>query len=158
MLQKNLLILIFLTWKRQILPFIRSQDLDEHLDGLVPIPPRLILQETKDKKGDTITISIKNPEYTAWRKRDQSLVAYITSTLSQEVLVILSDDCTAADLWSKLSQTYSQISEARVMYLKNEFQSLKKGSMSVMEYIGRLKSITDQLAVVGSAIADKDKV
>ncbi|KAF3772561.1 hypothetical protein EJ110_NYTH57547 [Nymphaea thermarum] len=56
------------------------------------------------------------------------------------------------------STNFPNISEAQVLFLKKTFQNLKKSSMSVMEYIGRMKAITDQLAVIGSAISAKDKV
>ena len=91
-------------------------------------------------------------------KRDQALVAYITSTLSQEVLVAIPDDCTAMQLWNRLVQTYSQVSQARIMFLKREFQMLRKDSMTIMEYLNKMKVITDQLAIVGSTVTDKDLV
>ena len=52
----------FLTWKRQIIPFIRSQDLSEHLYGSVPVPPEFIPQEDKNGEGDPSIIYVRNPE------------------------------------------------------------------------------------------------
>jgi hypothetical protein len=100
----------FLTWKRQIIPFIRSQDLSGHLDGSIPVPPEFLSQEERDSKGEATTVYVRNPEFVAWMKRDQALVAYITSTLSQEVLVAIPDDCTAMQLWNRLVQTFTGFS------------------------------------------------
>ncbi|KAF3785847.1 hypothetical protein EJ110_NYTH26910 [Nymphaea thermarum] len=77
--------------------------------------------------------------------------------LGGQVLAIPSDDYVAADLWKHLTQTCSQISKARILFLE-EFHNQKKGSTTVMEYIGHLKGITDQLAVFGSSLSNKDIV
>uniref|UniRef100_A0A5K0VYN1 Uncharacterized protein n=1 Tax=Nymphaea colorata TaxID=210225 RepID=A0A5K0VYN1_9MAGN len=61
------------------------------------------------------TITENNLEYEAWLAHDQSLVAYITSTLSEEVLGGIDEDLTALELWSTLATTYSQVSEARFL-------------------------------------------
>ena len=78
--------------------------------------------------------------------------------MSQEVLISIPDDCTSKVLWEALAQTYSQISEAKVLFLKREFQMLKKGAMSIIEFLNQVKSITDQLAMVGYPVSDKEKV
>ena len=88
----------FLTWKRQIIPFIRSQDLSGHLDESTLAPLQFITQEIQDDKGVVSSRIIQNPDFTTWMKRDQALVAYITSTLSQEILIAIPDDCSATEL------------------------------------------------------------
>uniref|UniRef100_A0A5K1GLW9 Retrotransposon gag domain-containing protein n=1 Tax=Nymphaea colorata TaxID=210225 RepID=A0A5K1GLW9_9MAGN len=141
------------------MPFIRSQGLFGHLDGSTKAPPISVLQEIKNEAGEVIAVhEDNNPEHAMWMRRDQSLVAYILSTLSQQVLLSVSDDCTAEELWETLADTFSQISEARIMYLKKEFQNLSKGSTSIMDYLGRIKAVADQLAASGNNISDKEKV
>ncbi|KAF3776332.1 Retrovirus-related Pol polyprotein from transposon TNT 1-94 [Nymphaea thermarum] len=89
---------------------------------------------------------------------DQSLVAYITSTLSEEVLGSIDDDLTALELWTTLATTYSQVSEARFLQLKRQFQDIKCGTRSVLEYLNEIKNVSDQLAAIGHPVSDKDKV
>ncbi|KAF3778842.1 hypothetical protein EJ110_NYTH41616 [Nymphaea thermarum] len=88
---------------------------------------------------------------------DQSLVAYITSTLSEEVLGSIDDDLTAMELWTTLATTYSQVSEARFLQLKRQFQDIKRGTRSVLEYLNEIKNVSDQLAAIGHPVSDKDK-
>ncbi|KAF3771492.1 hypothetical protein EJ110_NYTH60415 [Nymphaea thermarum] len=95
---------------------------------------------------------------TTQMRNDQSLVAYISSTLSDEVLATISDDLSTAELWDILAETYSQVSEGRVLQLKPEFQNLKKGSKPVMEYLAQMKGITYQHAMIQNAISYRDKV
>ena len=148
----------FLIWKRQIIPFIRSQGLLGHLDGTTSVPPEFIPREEKDDKGASSIVYVKNAEFLNWERKDQSVVAYITSTLSQEILLAIPDNCTALQLWERLVQTYSQVSQARVVFLKREFQLLRKDSMTIMEYLNKIKIVTDQLAVIGCAVSDNDMV
>ncbi|KAF3777856.1 Retrovirus-related Pol polyprotein from transposon TNT 1-94 [Nymphaea thermarum] len=104
------------------------------------------------------TLTENNIEYEVWLAHDQSLVAYITSTLSEEVLGGIDDDLTALELWSTLATTYSQVSEARFLQLRRQFQDIKRGTRTVLEYLNEIKSVSDQLAAIGHPVSDKDKV
>uniref|UniRef100_A0A5K1C7K8 CCHC-type domain-containing protein n=1 Tax=Nymphaea colorata TaxID=210225 RepID=A0A5K1C7K8_9MAGN len=163
----------YLTWKRQIVSFIKSHRLYGHIDGTTPAPPKYIDREVKKTVvGDQVagtptgseirfeyeTLTENNPEYEVWLAHDQSLVAYITSTLSEEVLGGIDDDLTALELWSTLATTYSQVSEARFLQLRRQFQDIKRGTRTVLEYLNEIKSVSDQLAAIGHPVSDKDKV
>ncbi|KAF3788077.1 hypothetical protein EJ110_NYTH21698 [Nymphaea thermarum] len=104
------------------------------------------------------TLTENNPTYEVWLAHDQSLVAYITSTLSEEVLGGVDDDLTALELWSTLATMYSQVSEARFLQLRRQFQDIKRGTHTVLEYLNEIKGVSDQLAVIGHPVNDKDKV
>ncbi|KAF3772706.1 hypothetical protein EJ110_NYTH57204 [Nymphaea thermarum] len=157
----------------QIVPFIKSHRLYGHIDGTTPAPPKYVNREVKktvvgDKgvgasAGTEIsfeyeTLPESNPEYEVWLAHDQFLVAYITSTLSEEVLGGIDDDLTALELWSTLATTYSQVSEARFLQLRRQFQDIKRGTRTVLEYLNEIKSVSDQLAAIGHPVSDRDKV
>ncbi|KAF3778366.1 Retrovirus-related Pol polyprotein from transposon TNT 1-94 [Nymphaea thermarum] len=163
----------YLTWKRQIVPFIKIHRLYGHIDGTTPAPPKYIDREVKrtvvadqgagTSAGSEIrfeyeTVTENNPAYEVGLAHDQYLVAYITSTLSEEVLGGVDDDLTALELWSTLATTYSQVSEARFLQLRRQFQDIKCGTRTVLEYLNEIKSVSDQLAVIGHPVSDKDKV
>ncbi|KAF3772281.1 hypothetical protein EJ110_NYTH58092 [Nymphaea thermarum] len=163
----------YLTWKRQIVPFIKSHRLYGHIDSTTPAPPQYIDREVKrtvvadqgggastgsEIKFEYETVTENNPAYEVWLAQDQSLVAYITSTLSEEVLGGVDDDLTALELWSTLATTYSQVSEAQFLQLRRQFQDIKRGTRTVLEYLNEIKSVSDQLAAIGHPVSDKDKV
>ncbi|KAF3771983.1 hypothetical protein EJ110_NYTH58879, partial [Nymphaea thermarum] len=144
-----------------------------HIDGTSPAPPQYIDREVKrtvvaDQGGGASagseirfeyeTVTENNPAYEVWLAHDQSLVAYITSTLSEEVLGGVDDDLTALELWSTLATTYSQVSEAHFLQLRRQFQDIKRGMRTVLEYLNEIKSVSDQLAAIGHPVSDKDKV
>ncbi|KAF3772430.1 hypothetical protein EJ110_NYTH57949 [Nymphaea thermarum] len=161
----------YLTWKRQIVPFIKSHRLYGHVDGTTPAPPKYVNREVKrtvvgneaagSTAGSEIRIeyeTVDNPEHDLWMAHDQSLVAYITSTLSEEVLGSIDDDLTALELWTTLATTYSQVSEARFLQLRRQFQDIKRGTRSVLEYFNEIKNVSDQFAAIGHPVSDKDKI
>ncbi|KAF3786059.1 Retrovirus-related Pol polyprotein from transposon TNT 1-94 [Nymphaea thermarum] len=161
----------YLTWKRQFVPFIKSHRLYGHVDGTTPAPPKFVNRKVKrivvgnEAAGSTIGAEVRieyetvdNPEHELWMAHDQSLVAYITSTLSEEVLGSIDDDLIALELWTTLATTYSQVSEARFLQLKRQFQDIKRGTRSVLEYLNEIKNVSDQLAAIGHPVSDKDKV
>ena len=53
----------FLIWKRQIIPFIRSQRLLGHLDGTTSVPPEFVPREEKDDQGASSIVYVKNVEF-----------------------------------------------------------------------------------------------
>ncbi|KAF3771791.1 hypothetical protein EJ110_NYTH59554 [Nymphaea thermarum] len=107
------------------------------------------MQEVKNVAGQVQeTVAEVNPEYETWMAHDQSLVAYITSTLSEEVLAGVDDDLSTLELWNVLATTYSQVSEARFLQLKRQFQDIKRDTRSVLEYIHEIKNVSDQLAII----------
>ncbi|KAF3777916.1 Retrovirus-related Pol polyprotein from transposon TNT 1-94 [Nymphaea thermarum] len=161
----------YLTWKRQIVPFIKSHRLFGHVDGTIPAPPKYVNREVKrtvvgneaagSSAGSEVRIeyeTVDNPEHELWLAHDQSLVAYITSTLSKEVLGSIDDDLTALELWTTLATTYSQVSEARFLQLRRQFQDIKHGMRTVLQYLNEIKNVSDQLAAIGHPVSDKDKV
>ncbi|KAF3775973.1 Retrovirus-related Pol polyprotein from transposon TNT 1-94 [Nymphaea thermarum] len=150
-----------------------SHRLYGHIDGTTPAPPKCVDREVKrtvvadqadgasagtEIRFEYETLTENNPEYEVWLAHDQSLVAYITSTLSEEVLGGVDDDLTTLDLWSMLATTYSQVLEARFLQLKRQFQDIKRGTRTVLEYLNEIKNVSDQLAVIGHPVSDKDKV
>lgn len=100
------------------------------------------MQESKNDKSSYLS-STNHPKYVSWMKCDQSLVAYIKSTLYQEVLVSVSDDCITVETWNTLAKTYYQVSKSRLMFLKKELQKLNKGPTSTIEFMGHIKAVVD---------------
>ena len=44
------------------------------------------------------------------------------------------------------------------MQLRLEFQTTRKGSLTMMEYILKLKSLTDNLVAIGEPVTDRDQI
>ncbi|KAF3780151.1 E4 SUMO-protein ligase [Nymphaea thermarum] len=127
--------------------------LPSDITGLLKVGMNLLQAIGKFTGSYIIAIAVmataSTPDATLLKEYAQPAVSMLSS---------VSDDCTAEELWETLADTFSQISEARIMYLKKEFQNLSKGSMPIMDYLGCIKAVTDQLAALGNNIYDKEKV
>ena len=55
---------------------------------------------------------------------------------------------TTASAWSALQTYYSASSNARIMQLRLQLQTIKKGGLSMMDYTLKVKTLADQLAVI----------
>ena len=62
------------------------------------------------------------------------------------------------EAWMALENIFSASSKARLMQLRLEFQTTRKGTMSMMEYLLKVKIIVDNLAAIGELVSEKDQV
>ncbi|KAL5568947.1 hypothetical protein UlMin_025522 [Ulmus minor] len=65
---------------------------------------------------------------------------------------------TSHSTWLALEKIFSSSSRAQIMQLRLELQTLKKGSMSIMDFLMKLKSFADSLAVFGENVSEQDQI
>jgi hypothetical protein len=65
-----------------------------------------------------------------WQRQDQLILAWLLSSLGKEILPQAISCETSADLWRMLHSTYSAQSTSRVLELKLQLQTLKKGNLT----------------------------
>ncbi|RVX01290.1 hypothetical protein CK203_031357 [Vitis vinifera] len=65
---------------------------------------------------------------------------------------------TSHEAWTSLVKIFSTSSKARAMQLRLEFQTTRKGTMSMMEYLLKVKTIADNLVAIGEPVLKKDQV
>ncbi|KAF4356821.1 hypothetical protein G4B88_030118 [Cannabis sativa] len=84
----------FLSWKSQVVPTVIGHDLDEILFTGVP-PPKTLLN------GNS------NPEYLQWRRKDQLLLSWLRSSMSESVLASVANYDSSFSVWRALEQKCS---------------------------------------------------
>lgn len=85
-------------------------------------------------------------------------MSWIFSSLTPSVLGQVTNSKSSFEIWSKIERTYAQRSVARIMQLKQQLQSLKKGSDSISEFVMKLKAIGDALAAAEEVMSDRDLI
>ncbi|KDO39845.1 hypothetical protein CISIN_1g045423mg, partial [Citrus sinensis] len=60
------------------------------------------------------------------------------------------------DAWKTLEKKFGVQSEARVLRLRYELNTIKNEALSIEDYCIKMKSIADELASAGSPITEKD--
>ena len=93
-----------------------------------------------------------NIEYTTWIKTDQLILSWMMSSIQQNLLATMIHCSTAKELLDALTSMFISQSQARIMPLTMHIQTLKKESMSMIDYFAKMKRLSDSLALVGKLL------
>ena len=145
----------YLTWLRQIKPYLRGAKLWGYVDGTIPKPS---LTTTKAATETTDAAEVPNPAYDTWDTTDQQIVSLLTTSLTDSVAQHTIGYDTSKEIWDCLANHFSQSSTASASSLKLQLLELTKGSKSVDDYLRHAKSISDQLAAINKPVPDDDLV
>lgn len=140
----------YLLWKSQFLPILRTNRLLKYVDGSASCPDPFLFD--KDNKPTT-TI---NPAYDLWIEQDSLVLLWINATLTVPVLQRVVGLQSAREVWQRLEKLHLIQSRSRVLQLKQQFQTLKKGGLSVTDYLDKMKSIADSLEAIAQPVTEYD--
>jgi hypothetical protein len=142
----------YLSWSTQFLPALRAHDLVSIVDGTEVCPPEYLVDAEGKPTSD------RNPEFMVWQKKDQFILAWINSTLTERILSTVYGMNTAKQVWSYLSKRFVPDSRTSISRLKRELQSLHQGSQSCSDYLLKAKSLAYQLSAIGKGVDDEDLI
>lgn len=140
----------YLIWKHQVLTAIRGYGLEDYLTGSSAVPTQFINGESGE--------ILHNPEYVTQQRQYQLLTSWRLSSINPDLLPQFLVYESAHSIWMAISQLFAAQSSARVMRLKFQLQTLKKGSLSMKDYLLKMKSICDTLAACGCPVSDEDQI
>ncbi|CAN1849033.1 Retrovirus-related Pol polyprotein from transposon RE1 [Linum perenne] len=136
----------YLLWKLQFEPFLAGYDLLGHIDGSDEKPP--ILTEA----------GARNPQYTDWYRRDQIILGWIISSVSEGALQTLVGISSAAAAWTALAAAYGQGSHSQAQSYKSQLCDIKQLTDSAAVYLQRAKSLADRLAALNEPVSEADLI
>jgi gag-polypeptide of LTR copia-type len=84
------------------------------------------------------------------------LIGCIRSSLAESIQGQVANCVTTADLWSRLKLSYSAASNARLTDLRRQINTATKGFGSCIDYLNRMRSLSDELAFIGYPMSDGD--
>ena len=133
------------TWKFQIKHLLLSEELFGYVDGSEQKPAETASAEDKAKYKLTCN-SVK-------------ALSTIVLSINPSQLYLITDCEEPQDAWDKLKRNFERSTLANKLYLKKQyFCSVMEDGASVESHLRYMKGITDQLAAMGSAIAEEDQV
>ncbi|KAK0597068.1 hypothetical protein LWI29_021511 [Acer saccharum] len=136
----------YLLWKSQLLPIFYGSDLMGMIDGTVSAP------------SETITVDSNptiNPEFLAWKKKDQLLLSWLHTTMTPQVFAQVINYTTAHSTWQALARAFTSQTNARYYQIKHDLSTIRKGSKSVTEYMDRIRLLTDELSLIQQPMSDR---
>ena len=86
------------------------------------------------------------------------ILSWIYSSLTPEIMGQIIGYQTSNAVWTTLEKFFSASSKTRIMHVRVAFQTIGKGSLSIMEYILKLKTLTNNLAAIREPLAERDQI
>lgn len=102
----------YMSWLTQFVQVIKTYECMGILDGSEPSPPQFI--PDPQNKDDNIV----NPAFIEWEKKDQFLLSWINSTLSENLLATIYGLTTACQVWTSLATKCANQSRSSINTLK----------------------------------------
>ncbi|KAL9689406.1 hypothetical protein QQ045_009791 [Rhodiola kirilowii] len=133
----------YYAWHRVILSTLEAFNLDSYVTES---------SQTKPEAADAMAMQA----YLAWRQRDRLILVWLQSTLSERILCYVARASSTFEIWTMLQQLFQSQTRARLQQLKSSLQSLSKGSLSMMEYIEKKRSIVDSLTECEYMVSNDD--
>jgi hypothetical protein len=97
-------------------------------------------------------------DYSLWQRKDQCLLSWFNTTMSNRMLFSLYGHNTSKQVWSTLATRYASQSKARITYLKRQLQTLNQGSKSCSEFHEETKACAALLAATGQPVEEEDLI
>jgi gag-polypeptide of LTR copia-type/GAG-pre-integrase domain len=140
----------FLLWKSQVYPVLRGHGLIGFLDGSRSAPDPLV-SGTNGKNS-------LNPEHELWIQQDQLILAWLFSSISPSILSQIARCQTSAEVWNTLNHLHSSQSMAKILDLKLQLQTMKKGGSTCAEFLNKIQNLADRLRSIGTDVPDSELV
>src|SRR5271163_1184472 len=92
------------------------------------------------------------------KNEDEQALAEIQFALEKPQLRAVMTCKTTKEAWDKLKAKYLHSSESNLVFLKNQFLSLKmKSDETIQEFIGRIDEMAERLSALGDEVKEVDK-
>jgi gag-polypeptide of LTR copia-type/GAG-pre-integrase domain len=140
----------FLLWKSQIYHVLRGHGLIGFLDGSRSAPDPTVA-------GANGTSS-PNPKHESWIQQDQLILAWLFSSISPSILSQIARCQSSAEAWRALNHLHSSQSMAKILDLKLQLQTMKKGGSTCAEFINKIQILADRLRSIGTDVPDSELV
>jgi hypothetical protein len=85
-----------------------------------------------------------NPEYEVWVAKDQTILNYLLSNMSKEILGQVNSEVTAAGAWAAIEKLFSSQSRPWIISTRMALATANKGTSSISEYYGKMKTLADE--------------
>ncbi|KAL5578167.1 hypothetical protein UlMin_019866 [Ulmus minor] len=136
----------YILWRSQIDNVVFANGFEDYIDETSVCPEK------------ELSPGVINPAFIAWRRQDRTILSWIYSSLTPSIMAQIIGHTSSHSAWIALEHSFSSSSRARIMQLRLELQSTKKGSMAMIDYIMKIKGAADNLAAIGEPVLEQDQV
>lgn len=137
----------FLVWKKQIVAVLNSLDIHDYIDSTKSPPPATIIDATTNN-------SMPNPSYLFWCKVDKSLITFLQATFDTPLLARTPTFTSSLELFLYLEKAFTAQITSRTHQLLTQLHQIQRGTRSINEYLGNIKTLADALSYTPTPISD----
>nr|XP_012466494.1 unnamed protein product [Gossypium raimondii] len=135
----------FLQWKQQVRFIVNGYNLFGFLDGSGSAPSRFV------QASDGALVL--NPAASVFTQQDNLITSWLLSTIRLTIISSFMDVQLASEVWTTALAMFAADTDLRQERLRHELHSLKKGSLSIWEYVAKLKSLCAHLEASGTSVS-----
>ena len=85
-------------------------------------------------------------------------MTWIYSSLTKSVMSQIVGINATHEIWIALERNFSTVSKARIMQLRLQLQTAKKGRQSMLKYLFKIKKIVDNLSTIEEYVTEQDHI
>lgn len=150
----------FMVWRNQVLASIKGNGLEGFITGANQCPDQYCNQinEASSSTNAGSNSRTENPAFATWIRTDQLLLSWMFSSIQENLLTSVIHCVSSKELWDSLTRMFVSQTQARIMPLKMQLQTAKKGSMPMTAYFSKMKRLADSLAIVGKPVEHNDLI
>jgi hypothetical protein len=124
-------------------PYLEGHSLFGYITGETLAPPKVVASSTNTS---TPPVMVPNPTYTTWYQQDKLILNTLILTLTEPILAHVVGLKTSREVWLTLERLFASESKARVMQLRYQLATLKKGALPIVDYFQKAKMLAQTLA------------
>ncbi|KAL5823554.1 hypothetical protein ACOSQ4_021454 [Xanthoceras sorbifolium] len=128
-------------WRMQVLPAIGAFDLEDFVLNCKKCPEKFV--EIAVEGSDQV---------------EQLIVCWLFSTLHESIFSQVTHCTTSFEVWNALENLFSQQSKARILQIKTEMKAMRKGALSISEYVLKIKGFSEALGAAGHFMSIDDLI
>jgi len=102
--------------------------------------------------------TVPNPALEDWEATDQQVLSYLLNSLSKDILSQVATCATAAEAWKIIEEMFASQTRARTVNTRIALATTQKGSWSVAEYFGKMKTLGDEMKAAGRPLEDEELI
>ncbi|KAL9437851.1 hypothetical protein AB3S75_023676 [Citrus x aurantiifolia] len=150
----------FIVWRTQVLTSIKGNGLEGFITGTNKCPDQHLVQDEVATNSSSFgsRSRIDHPTFSVWIKIDQLLRSWMMSSIQENLLSLVIHCVSSQELWESLNRMFVSQTQARIMPIKMQLQTVKKGSMTMSAYFAKMKRLADTFAIAGKSVENADLV
>ncbi|KAK5776145.1 hypothetical protein PVK06_044104 [Gossypium arboreum] len=129
---------------------IENYELTGFLEGTLSTPPRFVTSP----EGSLVP----NSEASAFVQQNRLLASWLISPISPSLLPSFTDALMACDVWNTATWLFAAVTGAKLSRIRHDLHSLKKGTLSISQYVAKIQNICILIEAFGSQISEVEKV